>query len=129
MVLGALNIISGITGILLLVKLIVIIVNRKVWIKGVTQRVYSNPRFSSFILAVLAAIIFYYLTLELTLVQIFATAAFIACMIALGFLQYSRTVNAFIKQTEKQSFSSIQWILIIVWFVLAGWAIYASFIA
>ena len=125
----ALQIISGVAGIVVLIKLIMFIVSRKTWLEVVTRRVYGNPRFSSLIFAVLAAAIFYYLALELSIVQIFAAAAFMACMATLGLLQYSRTVSAFTKQVEKQRFSSIQWILIVVWFVLAGWAIYASFIA
>lgn len=127
MALTPFEIISLIVGILVLLKIVVITINRKVWINKVTAPVYSNPGVSSLIFAVLAVIVFYYLLLELTIVQIFAVIAFASLLIAIGFLQYPKAIMAMGRTVVKKAgFSWVEWLLIVVWVILAVWAVFAS---
>jgi len=63
-----------------LIKLFVIMVNKKSW-WALTKNVYGNPGLTGFVSLVLAAVVLWYLLQELTIVQILAAGVFTVLLI------------------------------------------------
>ena len=126
MALTPIAIIALVTSIIVLLKIVTLTVNKKIWINNVSKPIYGNANISTLVLAILAVIVLYYLLLELTIVQVFAVIAFTSLLIAIGFLQYPKEVAAMGKSVIKKGFSWIEWILVLVWVFLAAWAVVES---
>lgn len=122
------EIIAAIFAIAVIVKLIVIVINKMVWYKGVARPIYGNLTVSAIVSLVLAVIIFYFLIQELTIVQIFAALAFSGMLIGFGFLAYGKGIRPFVEKAYKQKFSGLVWIQIIIWLVLVLWVLYEIFL-
>lgn len=108
------------------IKIVVLIVDRKSW-WPVARAIYVNRTVSGIIFVLLAALIFYYLSLELSIVQIMACAAFVSLLMGVGFLQYS---DYFLKDAKKiieQKFTFWTWLYILVWVFLFALALYQIF--
>jgi hypothetical protein len=104
-----------------LVKLGVIIVNKKYWMP-VIESFYGKKGYDLLFL-VLALVIFYFLIQELTIVQILAAVIFATMLIAVSFMQYSDQLLGIAKKMLKKKFSGMMWIYIIIWVVLLIWAV------
>ena len=129
MALTSIEIIAALFAVIALIKIVVIVINRRWWYKHVTNPIYGNPAVSGVIFAVLAIIILYFLLQELSIVQIFAVLAFAGILIALGFLPYWKIVGPALKKRHSQGFNGWQWLYIIIWFLLVLWVLYAIFLA
>lgn len=123
MVLTPIEIIALIFSIVILVKLIIISFNKESWM-NIIDVAFAKPNGTSFVLAILAGVVFYYLLLELTIVQIFASAAFIGLLGGVGAMHFSKEIKGLAKKALKKKFSSTILLVILVWGILAIWVIY-----
>ena len=73
-----------IIALLALVKILVILVKPKVWL-NLVKSIWSVPMLTMIVCLILAAIVFYYLIQELTIIQIMATTLFIALLAGMTF--------------------------------------------
>jgi hypothetical protein len=105
-----------------LIKLAVILVNKKQWLP-VVEALYGNPRPWSFIFLVLSGVVAYFLLQELTIIQILATMAFTSLIIAVAFLQYGQEFMKIAKKMINKKFGIWLWIYILVWIVLMVWGL------
>jgi len=121
------EIIALVFALLILIKLVVLMIKPKAWMDSVAFPIYRNPAVSGGVFAILAAVIFYYLIAELTIVQIFATVAFTSFMMSLGLLVYSKEILVFAQKVAqkfiKKGFTGTQWVITIVWLILALWVL------
>ena len=127
MPLTALEWIVTIFAILGIIKFIVILIKKEKW-WPITRSVYGNPQIFSWVFLVLAAVIFYFLIQEFTIVEILAVAAFFMLLMAFGFTTYSKEVLELAQKIMKKGFSWGQWLVILIWAVLLLWALYEIFL-
>jgi hypothetical protein len=118
MALSSLEIIALIFVLFGIIKLIVVLINKMKWYDGVIKPVYSNSGISSLIILILAIIVLYYLSKELSFAQLFGVLAFIALFMALGFLQYSKETLEFVKKIYNKKITGWLWVYIIFWVIL-----------
>lgn len=118
--------IAGLFAILAIVKLIVVIFNKKAWVKNVSKPILGNKA-SGLLFAILAIVIFYFLILELSIVQIFAVMAFTGMIIGFAYMDYSKELMSLVDKVMKRKFSGWMWIQVIVWLVLSVWVLMELF--
>src|SRR3989344_745683 len=110
--------------ILVLVKLLVVSYNKRIWIEKITKPIYNNQKITGIIVTGLALLILKYLLEELSLVQIFAVVFFSSLLIVLGFLPYSKELMNLIEKVEKREFTKWQIFYLLVWLFFALWVFY-----
>ncbi|MFH1290747.1 MAG: hypothetical protein ABIH92_05045 [Nanoarchaeota archaeon] len=125
MYLTPLEVIVTIFVVLAFVKIAVILGSRRKWLKYI-QNFYANPNLALIVLIILAALIFYYLIQELTIVQIVAVIAFTCILFVIGLLQFPKETFALAKKSFRKA-KPAQVIYYLVWLALMAWAIYAIF--
>ena len=117
------QIIALITAVAILVKIIVVSVSRGSWIK-IIDKLYARP-ICALVYFALAALVLYYLLQEISIIQIFAVLAFIALIGGAGIMIYApNEIKAMAKKVLKKKISGGIFIFLILWVVLAVWAIY-----
>jgi hypothetical protein len=119
--------IALVLAVLVLVKIIVILVSKKSWLP-VTKKVYGSPGIWGFVFLILAAIVFWFLIQELSIVQIVAVGALISLLMGVGIMGYSKDVLPFIDKVLKKSFNGWTWLSIIIWIVLSLWVLWELFL-
>jgi hypothetical protein len=107
---------------LTLIKLIVVIINKKTWVDIVIP-LYKNGKNWSLVFLILSLAVLYYLLQELSIVQIMAVIGFIALFGGFAAMQYSKELLDIAKKMTKQKFSGALWFYIILWLILALWAL------
>lgn len=117
-----------IVALAVLVKLIVILIKPIAWL-DVIKPIYKNSALTTILSLILAAVVFYYLTLaRITIVQIFAVMLFMALLIASGVAAYS---DGLIKMAEKmlkdKAIIKKAWLPIVIWLVLSIWVLIELF--
>ena len=118
--------IAAIFAIFGLIKLLVIIIDKKSWMP-VTRGVYGNPNISAPILLILALIVFYYLIQELNIVQIFAVGCLFSLIMGLGFMSLNKELLSLASKIIKKNFSVWMWVYILVWMAGMIWVLYEVF--
>mgnify|MGYP001615176406 CR=1 FL=1 len=111
------EIIASILVAVMIVKLGVVLTNKKSWL-GLMQKINKNSKLLSIIYLILAAIVFYYLIQELTILQIFAAIAFTTLLLGFGFLQYPEEFMQFVKKMYKKKITFGKIVHLIVWIIL-----------
>ena len=124
MALTSVDLIALVFVVIAFIKLIVLVFNKKGWYNGVAKPVYSNPVLSELLLLIIGATLFYFISQELTIVQIFATVGLAAVLFAIALLQYSHEFMTFIREVYDQEFSRIHWVHLIAWLALLVWVFY-----
>ncbi|MDO8623339.1 MAG: hypothetical protein Q7R52_03760 [archaeon] len=110
---------AAIIAIIALIKIFVILIKPKAWLP-VIEFFYSKPNITMIVSAILAAITFRYLFMELTMVQIFATILFTSLLAMVTISVYSKEVISIAKKMLKdRKFLSRAWLSIIIWVILA----------
>ena len=115
--------IAWIIVIVSVIKLIILLINPGAWM-NFAKKLYSKPGQLKVITLVLAIIVFYYLIQEITIIQIFATMAFLALVIVIGLASdiapLIKKYDALIKSGNlwKQF-----WLYTLIWAILLIWAI------
>jgi len=127
MTFGAVGNIVFIFSVLVLVKLLFVLFKPKGWM-DVSKQLYNSPAILALIELILAAIVFYYLLMELTIVQIMAGVVLGALLTGLSFASYGKEALAFgTKIMKDKNMWKKAWLPAVIWLVLAVWALYALF--
>ena len=104
------------------IKLIVILVSPKAWFNSVAKPLWKNAGLMTLVSLVLAAVVLYYLLVELTIVQILAVMAFLALLAAVGVGTYKKEVLALAdKLLKDKTIIRKSWLYILIWAVLILW--------
>ena len=112
-----------IISLLALIKILVILVKPRAWY-NLVKKVWSAPNIVMIICLILAAIVFYYLIQELSIVQIMAAVLFIALLYAMTFAIYSKEVVVLArKMLNDRKFMRKAWLPIIIWVILVLWTL------
>ncbi len=110
-----------------IIKLLVLSTNPKKWL-SLVEGLYANANTTKVIALILAAIVFYYLLQEITIVQIFATMAFIFLIMAIKFASYKNDIIALARKIlNKEGVIKKSGLLVVIWLLLMIWALYAIF--
>ena len=89
---------------------------------------FAKPKVVMVVSVVLAAIVLYYLLVELTIVQVFAAVAFAYLMVLLSFAAYSHLFGGLAtKMLKEGSILKKSWLLIVIWVALSIWVLYTIF--
>jgi hypothetical protein len=125
--LSAFEIIALILVIVFVIKMIVLFIKPKAWIKFV-EKLYINKNAFTAIILILAAFVLSYLIRELSIVDIFAVTVFVCLLIAAGFAQYKDDLFEFAhKIMRRKKAIKKSWLIIVIWFVLSAWVIWQVF--
>lgn len=104
-----------------LIKIAVLLVNPKSWM-NFAKDLYSKPKAVSAIALIFAAIVFYYIIQEVSIVQILAVTAFVALLILVGMANH---VGSIMKQFEviikKGNLWRDYWLYTLIWVILLAW--------
>lgn len=120
--------IATIFAILGIIKIAVVLNNRKFWYNKVTRPIYSGGGTTSFIFIILAILVFWFLIQEISIVHIFVAVAFTALLIGAMFALYNKELLSFADKIIKKKFSGIAWIYILIWLTLSLWVLYEVFL-
>jgi len=110
-----------------LIKILVVIFNKKAWYNNVVKPIYSSQGISTFVFIVLALILFYYILKEFSLTQVFAVMALISVLLVLGFLQHSKELIPVFAKLYNKKITSWRWVYIIFWVILMVLALFEIF--
>ena len=118
-----LEIIAVIMVVLIAIKFLVLAVKPRAWMK-VCDAIYGNPKATTWVGLILGAVILYYLLQELTIVQIFATLAFLSALMMIGIANFSKDLNEFAKKIlARKNIMKKTWLAWVIWLVLMAWAL------
>lgn len=126
MIWGALQIAVLLFAILIVIKFLVLAIKPKVWL-NFAKSLYSNPLVTGLVEVILAAVLFYYLLMQLTIVQIMAAVTLGALLTALSFTIYGKEMLPWIGRllrNKRVLWSPRAWFVWLIWLVLIGWAVY-----
>lgn len=104
------------------VKLITIMINPHAWL-NFAGKLWASPTMLRIIALILGGVILYYLLAELTIVQVFASTAFATMLLWLGFAPYKKELFEMISHDREQNILRKNWLLTVVWLVLALWVL------
>ena len=120
--------IAGILAFEGLVKLVVIDINRKVWLSKVVKPVYSFPVITGFVSLFLSGIVLWFLLQELNIVQIFGAMAFMALLVTVGVSLNAKELMPVVEKIYKKKFTSWVWFYCVIWLVLSAWVLWKVFV-
>ncbi len=125
----ALEVIATIFAIFVLVKIVVVLVNPRLWMEKVAKPLLGNPPLASAVYAGLALVTGYVVLASLNIVDVFAVMLFTAFLMGLGVLPYA---EAMLKIAEEKSATRAEllrnaWLPIVIWTVLALWVLTTVF--
>ncbi len=110
------------------VKIIVLLINPKSWMKAV-KPFYKNQVLITIIALILAAAVLYYLINSgITIVQIFAVMAFVALVACISVAAYAGELFAMAdKMLKGKKILKKAWLSIVVWIILVVWGFLVLF--
>lgn len=123
---NALEIMTVILSVFVLIKLIVLAINPKSWMKF-AGKLLARKGWVQVIYLILALIAGYYLFQHLTIVEVLASTAFISLLIALAFIPYSDKLLAVFKKIDLKTMLIKSWLPTIIWLILIVWGLVAVF--
>ncbi|MFH1365314.1 MAG: hypothetical protein ABIH28_01905 [archaeon] len=104
-----------------LVKMLVILLSPGKWM-GFAKKVYAKPKLMSFVFLILAAIVFYYLMQELSIVQILAASAFTALLLGIGLAPHVKILlKKYEEQIKRGKILKENWLYALAWLALMLW--------
>ena len=121
------QIMALIVAVLGAVKLLVILVDPKIWLKKVVKPIYASSGVASVVGLIIAAVSLYYLNKEFTIVQIFAVMLFFMGLMLMSFAVMSKEMLALADKALKKGILKKFWLPLIVWILLLIWVFYALF--
>ncbi|MEK6841129.1 MAG: hypothetical protein AABX45_00870 [Nanoarchaeota archaeon] len=110
-----------------LIKILVVIFNKKIWYNNIVKPIYSSQGISTFVFIVLALILLYYILKGFSLTQVFAVIALTSVLIVLGFLQHSKELIPVFAKLYNKKITSWRWVYIIFWVILMVLALFEIF--
>jgi len=116
---------AAIVAIAVIIKLLVILIKPSAWMNIVVKPIYSSSVFLMIAGLILAGgSLWYLIDSGLTIVQIFAVLFFLSMTAMITAATYSRDVLSVAKKMLKdKKFLKLAWLSVIIWFVLAIWAL------
>ena len=122
---------AAIIAVGLIVKLVVVMISPKAWLK-VVMPLYSNSLVMTLVGLILAGGSLYFLVSpnygDLTIVQIFAVMFFMSSLIIVGVAGYAKEIIALGKKLMQKGLMKRMWLYILIWLVLAIWALKELFL-
>jgi len=122
------EILATIFAILVLVKLLFVAVNPKLWMKGV-ESILGNYIFTTVVYVLLAVIVGYVLFQSLNIIQVAAVMLFTSLLIGLTLVPYLKEFLTLGKEmigTRSEMFRKT-WLAIVIWIAIAVWTLCAVF--
>ncbi len=113
-------------AVLVIIKLIFISFAPKSWF-SLAKKLYSSPVLLVLVELILAAVLFWYLLMELTIVQIMAAVILGALLTGMSFAVYGKETLAWATKLFKTNMLKKAWLPILIWLVLSIWALVALF--
>jgi hypothetical protein len=130
MIWGAVQITVLVLAVLVVIKFLVLAIKPKAWL-NFAKSIYGNPIIAGLVIFILGAIVFYYLLMQLTIVQIMAAVTLGALLTALSFTIYGKEWISFaskLLKNKKLLWGPRAWFVWLIWLVLIGWAVYTIFV-
>lgn len=123
----ALEVIATIFAIVVLVKLVVVLINPRLWMEHVAKPLLGNPPLATAVYATLAIVVGYFVLANLDITDVAAVMAFTALVTGLGMIPYAKTL---LKAAEEMSATRSDllrnaWLPIVIWGVIALWVLAA----
>lgn len=129
MKLSAIEILAAALVALAGIKLIVIFIDARIWLRF-AKRVYANPAVTSWVALILAALVLYLLLRSgLTIIQILAVTVFVALLVVVGIAPYAERLFGWLETQSLPEMLRRQWLYIVVWMLLLAWGAVAIIIA
>ena len=125
MALTALEIIALIFVLLGIVKLLCLLVKPRAWFKF-AKAVYSY-KYITTIGIILVIVTGYFLFQELTMVQIFATFAFLGAIMILGIAPFAKDIIGLADKVLRRKVMQKAWLSTIIWLILMLWVLWEIF--
>ena len=113
---------------MVLFKLLIIIVSPKLRVTIAESILSKNAAILTVTLLILTAIIGYYVLSSLTIVEVAAVMMLMSGLMALFFIQYKKIMLQLLRESLSQDFLIKNWMSLLIWGLLAIWALYAVFI-
>ena len=126
MAFNAVEIIALIFAVLVIVKLLVVSFSPKSWL-ALAKSLYKTPMVLFIVELILAAVVFYYLLIELTVVQIFAAVTLGALLTGMSFAIYGKETIAWGTKLLDRNTPKKIWLPILIWLALAVWVLITLF--
>ena len=121
MKLSAIEILAGLLIVLAAIKLLVVFVDAKAWLRFV-KRIYARPAITSSVALLLAAVVLYLLLRSgLTIVQVLAVTVFVALLLVIGVAPYARVLSDWLETQSLPAMLRQQWLYIVIWVLLMAW--------
>ena len=122
------EILATIFGILVLFKLLIIIVSPKLRVTIAESILSKNAAILTITLLILTAIIGYYVLSSLTIVEVAAVMMLMSGLMALFFIQYKKIMIQLLRESLSPDFLMKNCLSLLIWGLLAIWALYAVFV-
>ena len=107
-----------------LIKIVTIAIKPMAWFDGVVKPLFGNPKVTQVVSFLLAALVLYYLLIELTIVQVLAVTFFMALLMLGGMVSFAKP---FIDDAEKiyrgRHILRKYWLYTLIWVVLLLWGL------
>lgn len=127
MTFNAIEIAALVIVVLSLIKVIIVVFNARAWAK-VVKFLYGNATMTFIVELILAAVLFYYLIQQLTIVQIMAVIALGALLTGMTFAVYGKETVAWAsKLLNTRTLLKRAWLPILIWLALVIWALVELF--
>ena len=122
------EIIALILSIFILVKLVVLVIRQKAWMK-IPKAIFAKPILTMTISIVLACVVLYFLLMEISIVHIFASMLFFGLMFAATLAAYPKALEAMTKSIMKEKHLIAKgWLPTLIWVLLLVWVLWALFV-
>lgn len=105
-----------------LIKLIVLVIKPDAWF-GFARRLTGNTAMFKVVALILSAVILYYLLMELTIVQIFASMAFVTMLMWVALAPFKNELMETVSRNHGQDVLKRNWLFTLIWVVLALWVL------
>ena len=118
---SAIEILAGLLIVLAGIKLIVIFVDPRTWLRF-ARRVYANPVVTSCVALLLAALVLYLLLKSgLSIVQVLAVTVFVSLLLMVGMAPHAARLFEWVESQSLPAMIRQQWLYIVVWMLLLAW--------
>ena len=116
-----------IVAILVVIKLIIIVINKDAWL-NIVSPLYSGSKAVGWISGILALVVLYYILQSgMNVVQIFAVMLFFILMMLMVISVYGKDLMSMARKVMKRRFPAVVWVASTIWIVLSIWVIYTVF--
>ena len=128
MAFSTIEILALILIIVSVIKIIMLLINPKGWFKFAKKFWGKKTGATKIITLILAVIVFYYLTLSMSIVQILAVTLFVALLFAVGLAgRIDDLMKIYDKQIKSGNLWKENWLYVILWLILLVWGVIELF--